>query len=60
MRRNPSAADHINDFSGVLGLLQDADKPAFDDRLQAIFLLMTLPESWESLVIVLSNTTDLT
>ncbi|KAH7288390.1 hypothetical protein KP509_31G025000 [Ceratopteris richardii] len=32
----------------------------FDDKLKAIFLLMTLPDSWETLVVSLSNSPSLT
>ena len=35
--------------------LQDSGLPPFNDKLKAIFLLMTLPNSWETLVVSLSN-----
>ena len=34
--------------------------PPFDDKLKAIFLLMTLPDSWETLVVSLLNNPNLT
>ena len=33
---------------------------AFDDKLKAIFLLMTVRDSWETLVVSLSNSPNLT
>ncbi|KAH7302046.1 hypothetical protein KP509_23G053800 [Ceratopteris richardii] len=38
----------------------DSGLPPFDDKLKAIFLLMTLPDSWETLVVSLSNSPSLT
>lgn len=40
--------------------LQDSGLPPFDDKLKAIFLLMTLPDSWEAMVVSLSNNPNLT
>ena len=55
-----SAAEHLSLFTGTLSQLQDSGLPAFDDKLKAIFLLMTLPDSWETLVVSLSNNPNLT
>ncbi len=55
-----SAAEHLSLFTGTLSQLQDSGMPPFDDKLKAIFLLMTLPDSWETLVVSLSNNTNLT
>ena len=40
-----SASKHISKFSGVLNQLQDAGLQIFDDKMKAIFLPMTLPET---------------
>ncbi|MCO5595452.1 hypothetical protein L7F22_049495 [Adiantum nelumboides] len=51
-----SISDHLNAFGGILSQLKDSSLQAFeDDKLKAIFLLMTLPDSWEALVVSLSN-----
>ena len=54
------ATKHLSLFTGTLSQLQDEGLPGFDDKLKAIFLLMTLPESWETLVVSLSNSPNLT
>ncbi|MCO5605309.1 hypothetical protein L7F22_059491 [Adiantum nelumboides] len=55
-----SAAEHLSLFTSILSQLQDSGLPPFDDKLKAIFLLMTLPDSWETLVVSLSNNPNLT
>ncbi|KAH7439944.1 hypothetical protein KP509_04G083400 [Ceratopteris richardii] len=55
-----STAEHLSSFTGTLSQLQDSELPPFDDKLKAIFLLMTLPDSWETLVVSLSNSPSLT
>ena len=40
--------------------MQDSGLAPFNDKLKAIFLLMTLPNSWETLVVSLSNNPNLT
>eukprot|EP00250_Pteridium_aquilinum_P032666 c4634_g1_i1 orf=197-415(+) len=55
-----SVSEHLNVFTGILSQLQDSGLQPFDDKLIAIFLLMTLPESWEALVVSLSNSPSLT
>ena len=50
-----SAPEHLSLFTGTLSQLQDSGMAPFDDKLKAIFLLMTLPDSWEKLVVSLSN-----
>ena len=54
------ATKHLSLFTGTLSQLQDEGLPGFDDKLKAIFLLMTLPNSWETLVVSLSNSPNLT
>ena len=40
-----SAAKHISTFNGLLNQLQDVGLQIFDDKMKAIFLPMTLPET---------------
>ena len=42
-------AEHISTFNGLLNQLQDVGLQIFDDKMKAIFLLMTLLETWERL-----------
>ena len=55
-----SAAKHLSLFTGTSSQLQDSGLSSFDDKLKAIFLLMTLPDSWETLVVYLTNSQNLT
>ena len=55
-----NALEHLSAFTGVLSQLQDSGLPPFDDKLKAIILLMTLPDSWETLVVSVSNNPNLT
>ncbi|MCO5568519.1 hypothetical protein L7F22_022218 [Adiantum nelumboides] len=56
-----SVSDHLNAFGGILSQLKESGLQAFkDDKLKAIFLLMTLPDPWEALVVSLSNNPNLT
>ena len=45
---------HLNDFQGLINQLS-ATKMTLDDELQALLLLSSLPESWDTLVVSLSN-----
>ena len=51
---------HLSMFSGVVNQLQGTGLTPFDDKLKAIFLLMTLSDSWETLVVSLLNSATLT
>mgnify|MGYP000244003108 CR=1 FL=1 len=55
-----SATKHLSLFTGTLSQLQDSGMAPFDDELRGIFLLMTLPNSWETLVVALSSNPNLT
>ncbi|MCO5584202.1 hypothetical protein L7F22_038125 [Adiantum nelumboides] len=55
-----SAAEHLSLFTSILSQLQDSSLPPFYDKMKAIFLLMTLHDSWETLVVSLSNNPNLT
>lgn len=45
---------HLNDFQGLVNQLF-AMKMNLDNELQALLLLCSLPESWDTLVVSLSN-----
>ena len=49
-----SVAEHLSDFQDLVNQLV-AMKPVLDDELQALLLLSSLLESWETLVVSLSN-----
>ena len=55
-----SAAEHISTFNGLLNQLQDVGLQIFKDKMKAIFLLMRLLDTWEVLVVSLSNSASLT
>ena len=40
---------HLNDMKSIVNQL--ASKIVFDDELQTLMLLSSLPESWETLVV---------
>ena len=46
--------DHINDFLGILDQLSGMGVN-FDDEIQGLWLLNTLPDSWENLRVSLIN-----
>ena len=46
--------DHINDFQGILDQLSGMGVN-FDDEIQGLWLLNTLPDSWENLRVSLTN-----
>jgi hypothetical protein len=49
-----SVADHLNDFNSVTNQLSFV-KVDFDDEFRALLILCSLPESWNGLVMVVSN-----
>ncbi|RVW14266.1 Retrovirus-related Pol polyprotein from transposon TNT 1-94 [Vitis vinifera] len=49
-------AEHLNEIKSIVNQLA-AMKITFDDELQALLLLSSLPESWETLVVTVSNST---
>ncbi|WVZ00881.1 hypothetical protein V8G54_026950 [Vigna mungo] len=46
--------EYLNTFKGIVNQLMKADMK-IDDELQALLLLSSLPESWDTLVVTLSN-----
>ena len=53
-RENSPIAEHLNEMNNLINQLASM-KIAFDDELQALMLLSSLPESWETLVVTVSN-----
>jgi len=53
-REGRSVVKHLNDFQDLVNQLV-AMKLLLDDELQALLLLSSLPESWKTLVVSLSN-----
>ncbi|KAA8529366.1 hypothetical protein F0562_033835 [Nyssa sinensis] len=49
-------ADHLNKFQSVVNQLATM-KMVIEDELQALLLLSSLPDSWETLVVTVSNST---
>ena len=49
-----SVAKHLSNFQGLLNELSTM-KLELDDEVQALLLLSSLPDSWETLVVSLSN-----
>ncbi|GJS62332.1 hypothetical protein Tco_0657116 [Tanacetum coccineum] len=45
MKEGASVADHVNEFNSILSRLMSVDIK-FDDEVQALLLLSSLPESW--------------
>ncbi|GJR62157.1 retrovirus-related pol polyprotein from transposon TNT 1-94 [Tanacetum coccineum] len=48
MKEGASIADHVNEFNSILSWLMSVDIK-FDNEVQALFLLSSLPESWEDI-----------
>ncbi|KAL4379562.1 hypothetical protein GQ457_02G035640 [Hibiscus cannabinus] len=49
-----SMIEHLNNFKGFVNQLSKIEMK-IDDELQALLLLSSLPESWDTLVVTLSN-----
>ena len=49
-----SMIEHLNIYIGIVNQLSKAEMKV-DDEMQAILLLTSLPESWDTLVVTLSN-----
>ena len=53
-RDGRSVTEHLSDFQGLINLLTNM-KMVIDDELQALMLLSYLPDSWDTLIVSLSN-----
>ena len=51
-----SVAEHLSNFQGLLNELSTM-KLELDDEVQVLLLLSSLPDSWETLVVSLSDST---
>ena len=54
MSKGGSVADHLNDFNTVTNQLSSV-KVDFDDEVRDLLILCSLPESWNGLVMAVSN-----
>ena len=54
LKEGTSCADHLNTFQGIMNQLS-AVGIKFDDEIQGLFLLGSLPDSWETFRMSLSN-----
>jgi hypothetical protein len=54
MSEGGSVADHLNEFNTVTNQLSSV-KVDFDDEVRALLILCSLPESWNDLVMDVSN-----
>ncbi|GJS53444.1 retrovirus-related pol polyprotein from transposon TNT 1-94 [Tanacetum coccineum] len=59
MKEGASVANHVNEFNSILSRLMSVDIK-FDDEVQSLFLLSSLPESWSGTIIVVSGLTRTT
>ncbi|GJW54919.1 NB-ARC domains-containing protein [Tanacetum coccineum] len=55
MTEGATVADHINEFNSVISKLLSVDI-MFDDEMQALLLLSSLPDSWSGSVTVVGST----
>ena len=54
MSEGGSVVDHLNEFNTLISQLSSV-KVNFDDEVRALVILCSLPESWNSLVMDVSN-----
>ncbi|GFZ19756.1 hypothetical protein Acr_28g0004610 [Actinidia rufa] len=54
LQRETTVAEHTSEFQNLVNQLTSVDLQ-FDNEMQALLLLSSLPESWETLVVSLSN-----
>ena len=56
MAENASVAQHLNEFNTITNQLSSIEID-FDDEICALIILASLPNSWEAMRIVVSNST---
>ena len=54
MKEGTSVASHLNEFNIIFSQMQ-AQKLEFGDEVKAIFLLCSLPASWDTFRTAISN-----
>ena len=54
LRNKKSVAKHTNEFQNLINQLNSVEM-TFDNEVQALLLLSSLPDSWETLVVSLGN-----
>ncbi|GJY05422.1 hypothetical protein Tco_0371362 [Tanacetum coccineum] len=59
MKEGASVANHVNEFNSILSRLMLVDIK-FDDDVQALLLLSSLPESWSFTVTTVNGSTGTT
>ena len=59
MNEGASVTDHVNEFNTILSRLVSVNIK-FDDEIQALLLLSSLPESWSGTVTAVSSSTGTT
>lgn len=59
MKEGAGATDHINEFNNILSRLTSVNI-VFDDEVQALLLLSSLPESWQGTVTAVSSSSRTT
>ena len=56
MAENASVAQHLNEFNTITNQLSSIEID-FDDEIRALIILASLPNSWEAMRMVVSNST---
>ena len=56
MIENASVAQHLNQFNTITNQLSSVEI-VFDDEICALIVLVSLPNSWEAMKMVISNST---
>ena len=56
MVENALVAQHLNEFNTITNQLSSVEID-FDDKIRALIILASLPNSWEAMMMVVSNST---
>ena len=55
MKEGTSMSNHLNEFNTINFRQLSSQEIRFDDSVKANFLLITLPESWDTFCIAINN-----